>query len=100
VLSNADGAFRGRLCDKLRIDHLFDDIVCSAEVGMAKPDPAIYQLAAERLELAPDECVFVDDWDKNIEAARATGMTAVLYQLDKGHDLAALLAEAGVRPRA
>jgi epoxide hydrolase-like predicted phosphatase len=100
VLSHADGAFRGRLCDKLRIDHLFDDIVCSAEVGMAKPDPAIYQLAAERLELAPDECVFVDDWDKNIEAARATGMTAVLYQLDKGHDLAALLAEAGVRPRA
>ena len=67
---------------------------------MAKPDAAIFRLAAERLGVAPAECVFVDDWDQNIAAARSIGMTAVLFQLDKGHDLAALLAAAGVRPRA
>ena len=100
VLSNADGELRSRLANALRIDHLFDDIVCSAEVGMAKPDAAIFRLAAERLGVAPAECVFVDDWDQNIAAARSIGMTAVLFQLDKGHDLAALLAAAGVRPRA
>ena len=100
VLSNADISLRGRLEDELRIHHLFDDIISSAEVGMAKPEPEIFRLAAGRLGLDPAECVFVDDWDPNIEAAKAVGMTAILYQLDKGDDLAALLAGAGVRPRA
>ena len=100
VLSNADGSLRGRLKDELRIHDLFDDIVCSAEVGMAKPEPEIFRLAAGRLGMGPAECVFVDDWDQNIEAAKAVGMTAIHYQIDKGDDLAALLAGAGVRPRA
>jgi putative hydrolase of the HAD superfamily len=100
VLSNADGSLRGRLEGELCIHHLFDDIVCSAEVGMAKPEPEIFRLAAGRLGLDPAECVFVDDWDQNIEAAKGVGMTAIRYQLDKGDDLAALLAGAGVRPRA
>ena len=100
VLSNADISLRGRLEDELRIQHLFDDVVSSAEVGMAKPEPEIFRLAAGRLGLDPAECVFVDDWDQNIEAAKAVGMTAIRYQLDKGDDLAALLAGAGVRPRA
>jgi putative hydrolase of the HAD superfamily len=99
VLSNADCSLRGRLADELRIAHFFDDIVCSAEVGISKPDPAIYKLAATRLGVAPTECAFVDDWDQNLDAARSVGMTTVLFQLDKGHDLAALLAAAGVRPR-
>ena len=100
VLSNADGSLRGRLEDEMRIHHLFDDIVCSAEVGMAKPEPEIFRLAAGRLGLDPAECAFVDDWDQNIEAAKAVGMTAIHYQLDKGDDLTALLAGAGVRSRA
>ena len=99
ILSNADLALRGRLVEKLRIHHLFDDIVCSAEVGMAKPEPEIFRLAAARLGVAPEACVFVDDWDQNVEAARKVGMTAVCYRQDKGDDLAALLAGAGVVPR-
>jgi putative hydrolase of the HAD superfamily len=99
VLSNADGSLRARL-EEQRIHHLFDDIVCSAEVGMAKPEPEIFRLAAGRLGVDPAECVFVDDWDQNIAAAQAVGMTAIRYQKDKGDDLAALLAGAGVRPRA
>jgi putative hydrolase of the HAD superfamily len=100
VLSNADASLRARLEEDMRIKHLFDDIVCSAEVGMAKPEPEIFRLAAERLGVAPAECVFVDDWDQNIAAAQAVGMTAICYRIDKGDDLAALLAGAGVRPRA
>ena len=100
MLSNADISLRGRLEGELRIHHLFDDIISSAEVGMAKPEPEIFRLAAGRLGLDPAECVFVDDWDQNIEAAKAVGMTAIHYQLDKGDDLAALLAGAGVRSRA
>ena len=61
VLSNADRALRGRL-ETLGLCELFDDIVVSAEVGMAKPRPEVFRLAAERLRLAPEACVFVDDW--------------------------------------
>jgi len=96
VLSNADVSLRARLEGELALHHLFDDIVVSAEVGMAKPTPAIFQLAADRLGLPPAACVFVDDWDKNVEAARALGMTAVLHRADKGDDLRAQLAAVGV----
>ena len=100
LLSNADVSLRGRLEGELALHHLFDDIVVSAEVGMAKPTAAIFQLAADRLGLPPAACVFVDDWDKNIDAARALGMTAVLHRFDKGDDLRAQLAAVGVSPTA
>jgi putative hydrolase of the HAD superfamily len=98
ILSNADATLPSRLRDGLGIHDLFDDVVCSAEVGLAKPDPAIYRLAAARLDLPPEACAFVDDHEPNVAAARAVGMTAVLFRIDRGHDLAAQLAAVGVRP--
>src|SRR5205814_6821967 len=73
VLSNADATLRARL-ERDGLSALFHDIVVSAEVGMAKPEPAVFRLAVERLGVAPSECVFVDDWDKNVDAAREVGM--------------------------
>jgi putative hydrolase of the HAD superfamily len=99
ILSNADISLRERLEGDIGIHDLFDDIVCSAEVGMAKPEPAIYELAAERLGLEPSECVFVDDLDTNVEAARQVGMQAVLFSKDKGDDLRVQLATLGVTAR-
>ena len=98
ILSNADATLRGRLHDGLGIHDLFDDVVCSAEVGLAKPDPAIYRLAAERLGLAPAACVFVDDFERNVTAAREVGMQGILFRADRGDDLRTLLADLGVRP--
>ena len=97
ILSNADVSLRGRLEGELALHHLFDDIVVSAEVGVAKPAARIFQLAAERLGVAPAACVFVDDWDQNVEAAREVGMQAVLHRVDQGHDLRAQLAAVGVK---
>lgn len=96
VLSNADSTLVSRLRDVHGIYELFDVVVCSAEVGMAKPDPRIYALAAERLALTPPECVFVDDAERNVAAAREAGMHAIHYRVDLGHDLARQLAEIGV----
>jgi putative hydrolase of the HAD superfamily len=62
------------------IRELFDDVVISAEVGMHKPQPEIYLLAAERLGFAPSDCVFVDDLRENCAGAEAVGMTAVLHR--------------------
>jgi putative hydrolase of the HAD superfamily len=60
------------------LDELFDVVLDSSEVGLRKPDPAIYRLACERLGLAPAECLFVDDLECNVAAARGLGMEALL----------------------
>lgn len=98
VLSNADDTLRGRLAG-LGILDLFDDVVCSAEVACAKPDPEIYALACRRLDRPPAECVFVDDHVPNVQAAEAAGLRALLYRVDRGDDLERLLAAAGVAPK-
>ena len=95
VLSNADVSLRGRL-ERDGLHALFDDVVVSAEVGMAKPEPAILRLAVDRLGLAPAECVFVDDWDQNVEAAREVGMRGVIHRVDKGDDLSKQLLALGI----
>lgn len=96
ILSNADASLVGRLRDAHRIHHLFDDIVCSADVGMAKPDPRIYALAAQRLGVPPELCVFIDDLDRNLEAAREAGMETVHFRIDRGDSLERQLAALGV----
>jgi putative hydrolase of the HAD superfamily len=87
VLSNADGTLRARLGEGLGILDLFDDVVCSAEVGCAKPEPEIYALACQRLGVAPAACVFVDDHGPNVEAAESLGMRGILFRIDRGDDL-------------
>jgi putative hydrolase of the HAD superfamily len=58
---------------------LFDAVVISAEVGMRKPEEAIFRHAAHALGLHPQECVFIDDIQANIDAAVGCGMTGVLH---------------------
>lgn len=99
IVSNADLTLRERLAAGLGIVDLFDDIVCSAEVGCAKPEPEIYALACRRLGLPPAACVFVDDADLNVRAAEAAGLRGVLFRMDRGDDLRAQLAAVGVVPR-
>jgi epoxide hydrolase-like predicted phosphatase len=60
-------------------DTLFDAVVISGEVGLRKPDAAIYALAAQRLALAPEQIVFVDDLRPNVRAAAAAGMVGVQH---------------------
>jgi putative hydrolase of the HAD superfamily len=59
---------------------LFDAVVISGEVGLRKPDPDIYRLAAERVGVEPSACVFVDDLPPNVRGAAAVGMAGVLHQ--------------------
>jgi putative hydrolase of the HAD superfamily len=58
---------------------LFDDVVLSFEVKCAKPDIEIFELAAERLDLPAEECVFIDDVPRYVEAASIAGMKSILY---------------------
>jgi putative hydrolase of the HAD superfamily len=59
---------------------MFDVVVISGEVGLRKPEPAIFRLTLERLGLAAEQCVFVDDHARNIEAAARLGVIGVLHR--------------------
>jgi putative hydrolase of the HAD superfamily len=59
---------------------LFDATVISGDVGLHKPQPEIYELACERLGVAPADSVFVDDLRENVAGAEAVGMTGVLHR--------------------
>ncbi len=74
---------------------LFDDMVFSYEVGMIKPDPRLFKLAADRLEVQKEECLLVDDIEHYVLAAKNEGWQAVQYQNLKNlkHDLTKILAE-------
>lgn len=83
ILSNSGpGAREREAC--WRFAEVADDIVYSHEVGLKKPDPAIYALAERRLGVEPQEMVFLDDVTANVEAARAAGWHAVLHESTPG----------------
>lgn len=80
ILSNsADGARREEQ-RRYGFEQLVDVIVYSHEVGLAKPDPRVYRLTEQRLEVQPADVVFVDDAVANVEAARELGWTAVHHR--------------------
>ncbi|WP_436760386.1 HAD family hydrolase [Streptosporangium sp. V21-05] len=58
----------------------FDEVVISGEIGMRKPEPRIFEHALGRIGLAGEECVFVDDIEANIEAARRLGIVGVHHR--------------------
>jgi putative hydrolase of the HAD superfamily len=60
----------------------FDAVILSAEHGIRKPDPAIFQLALDRLGVPPGRCVFADDTEENLVPAYQMGM-AVIHALDE-----------------
>ncbi|MCB0864175.1 MAG: HAD family phosphatase [Solirubrobacterales bacterium] len=59
---------------------IFDATVISGDVGLHKPQPEIYELGAQRIGVAPAECVFVDDLRENVAGAEAVGMRAILHR--------------------
>ncbi len=69
-----------------KIDDAFDALVISAEVGVMKPDPRIYQIALDRVQVPAKEAVFIDDAAPNVEAARAHGMRGIVFK-DPGRAL-------------
>jgi epoxide hydrolase-like predicted phosphatase len=77
LISNSWGSQR---YDRILLDELFDGVVISGDVGVRKPDPAIYVLGAAAIGLPPQECVYVDDLPGNLKPARELGMTTVRHR--------------------
>ena len=79
VLSNSWGSGEYDPYGGYDLDKRFDAVVISDQVGLRKPDPAIYTLAAAKIGVAPGSCVFVDDTAANLPAARDLGMAVVHF---------------------
>ena len=83
LLSNAMDSTRKWLSEKYKILNLFDECVFSAEVKMAKPDAQIYQLILDRLNINPQDAIFIDDFIENIQTANQLGISTVHYRSTK-----------------
>ncbi len=75
LLSNSAGGPEARR----GLTEWFDAVVFSGEVGVAKPDAAVYRLTAEKLGVDAGACVFVDDSPRNVAGAVAAGMVGVRH---------------------
>ncbi|MHC1739614.1 MAG: HAD family hydrolase [Anaerolineaceae bacterium] len=93
LLSNAWAGAREALIEKYACRNVFDTLVFSCEVGLAKPDPAIYELILERMKVKPEAAIFLDDFQRNLDAAAQLGIHAVRFinQAQAITDIKALL---------
>jgi putative hydrolase of the HAD superfamily len=80
LLSNGWPSTRRFLDERWYIADIFDDMIISAEVGLAKPDRMIYQLALDRLGVEAEQTIFIDDFIENIEGARELGIHGIHFQ--------------------
>lgn len=85
LLSNTNPAHYQKLCDRTSLFEHFDQLFLSYQIGLMKPDPAIYQHVLTQLEVAPDAIAFFDDSARNVAAAKAMGIHA--YQVYSPEEL-------------
>lgn len=76
ALSNTNEIHWPRLTEEFGASELFEKIIASHVVGMAKPDIAIYRHALRELNVAPENTVFIDDNEINVQAAKEVGINA------------------------
>ncbi|MYQ78697.1 MULTISPECIES: HAD family hydrolase [unclassified Streptomyces] len=80
ILSNSFVGARERETALYHFDELVEHIAYSHEIGVEKPDPRAFEAVCTGLEVRPESCLFIDDLAVNVEAARAVGMQAHLFQ--------------------
>lgn len=83
LLSNAWDDLRQVIAAKWHFEDAFDVMIISSEVKVAKPDPKIFHLALDRLAVKASETIFVDDFQRNVDAAVSVGMHAIRFQSPK-----------------
>lgn len=79
VISNTNAAHVLWLDEHLPELREFDLVMMSNEVGLIKPDPAIFETALELLNVTPQQALFIDDIVENVEAARKLGMAGIVH---------------------
>lgn len=68
------------LKSKYSLDKLFDDYFFSFEYGVTKPNPKLFKIALDKLNIEPEECLIIDDSKKTIDKAKKLGCKMVLFK--------------------
>lgn len=80
LLSNAESDYLRNILSEHELDLLFDIILISSEIGIAKPDKEMFELALDKLGVTAGESIFVDDQQKNIDAAEKLGIKGIQFE--------------------
>ena len=80
LLSNDVSEWSAYLRKKYDLNQYFEEIVISGDVGLRKPDRAIYELLLRRLQCRPENSVFIDDRQKNLIPAMRAGMRTIQFK--------------------
>lgn len=80
LITNAHHEFIDTLINKTHLEQVFDVISISSRLKTIKPEPKIFEITLQKLEVQPQEAVFVDDLDRHVRGAEAVGMHAILYK--------------------
>jgi putative hydrolase of the HAD superfamily len=78
LLSNNSSTLREKLLKHGILD-LFDEVIISGEVGCQKPEPEIFHFLFNKLNVKPDEVVFIDNTKEEFKYAQKIGYTPILY---------------------
>lgn len=79
LLSNASHDVFSTIFSPTQLE-IFDAIVSSYHTGLVKPDPRIFTVLCEKLDVVPEECVFIDDAERHLVAAKSLGMKTIRYE--------------------
>ncbi len=79
MISNIGRGWLQNMFDDYLLNDVFDVVIQSGDEGVTKPHPQIFELAAERLGVEPDECIMIDDLPENIAGADAASMRGIVY---------------------
>lgn len=80
ILSNAPSTVRNLITQRFHLDQSVDKIILSSEVGTHKPRAEMYQLAASKLGVSPNEALFIDDETRFTRAAQDVGMHGIQFK--------------------
>ncbi|MCP6719298.1 MAG: HAD-IA family hydrolase [Patescibacteria group bacterium] len=79
LLTNNSSDIHILLKERFEIEHIFDYIFVSGDIGLAKPDPEIFKYTLKNIRADAKECLFIDDSMENIESAKKLGFSTILF---------------------
>jgi putative hydrolase of the HAD superfamily len=94
VLSNVNAEFLAQVLRTYKLEPLFDHVIASSALRLAKPDPQIFELALQILGCEVAQVVFIDDTAEHVEAARGLGIEAIHFE--SAQQLEASLVQLGI----
>ena len=80
ILSNETKEAQDYKVDKFKLQQIFNKIYCSADIGMTKRNPDAFKILVNNEKLNPEETLFIDDREHNLEMARTFGMKVIFYK--------------------